>query len=114
MLVYAATKPEEQARVVQLMEEQLQLAVDQGFASEEVEQAKRYLIGQHRMDLQHIIGLAKRVTLDELYGVGHDAWTRYEAKITGVTVPMVNEAAGRYLTMPRRAQIVVSPNGHTE
>ena len=64
------------------------------------------------MDLQHLVGLAKRATLDELYGVGFDAWTTYERRINAVTVPMVNEAAKRYLTLRKRAQIVVSPNGH--
>lgn len=112
LVVYAATKPEEQTKVLRTLEEQLQLATEKGFTQEEVDQAKRFLIGAHRMDLQHLVGLAKRSTLDELYGLGHDAWTRYEAQINAVTVPMVNEAAQRHLTMQRRAQIVISPNGH--
>ncbi|MBI3996500.1 MAG: insulinase family protein [Candidatus Omnitrophica bacterium] len=112
VLVYAATRPNEQQQVLKILDEQLQLAVDKGFTQEEVDQAKRYLIGAHRMDLQHLVGLAKRATLDELYGVGFDAWTTYENRINAVTVPMVNEAAQRYLTLGKRAQIVVSPNGH--
>ena len=111
LLIYAATRPGEQAKVQQLIDEQLQLAVQKGFAAKEVDEAKRYLIGLHRMDLQHLSGLAKRSVLDELYGVGYDNWTSYEAKVNAVTVPMVNEAAQRYLTMKDRAQIVVSPNG---
>lgn len=112
LLVYAATKPEEQDKVLALIDEQLKLAVADGFTQEEVDQAKRYLIGQHRMDLQHLVGLAKRVTLDELYGLGFDAWRTYENEINAVTVPMVNEAARHYITLNQRAQVVISPNGH--
>jgi len=110
-VVYAATRPKEQERVLQVMDDQLRLAIERGFGEDEVEQAKRYLIGLHRLDLQHLAGLAKRSVLDELYGLGFDAWTTYETKITSVTVPMVYEAAKHYLTPRQRAQVVISPNG---
>jgi zinc protease len=112
LLVYAATKPDEQARVRAVIAEQLELAAEKGFTDEEVEQAKRYLIGLHRMDVQRLVGLAKRAALDELYGIGFDAWTGYEAKINAITVPMVNEAAARYLTTRRRTDVLISPNGN--
>ncbi|MDP3723330.1 MAG: pitrilysin family protein [Candidatus Omnitrophota bacterium] len=112
LLVYAATRPAERATVLTLLEEQLALAVEKGFTDEEVDEAKRYLIGLHRLELQHVVGLAKRSVLDELYGVGFDAWTTYEAKLNGVTAPMVHAAAERYLTLQQRAQVIISPNGH--
>ncbi len=110
LVVYAATRPEEQPKVLSVLDEQLQLAASHGFTEEEVDHAKRYLIGLHRVDLQHLVGLTKRAVLDELYGVGYDAWTTYEDKINAVTVAMVDEAAKRYLAMPHRAQVVISPN----
>ena len=114
LLVYAATKPEEQKQVLSILAQQLDLARSQGFTEEEVEQAKRYLIGLHRMDIQHLVGLAKRSSLDELYGLGFDAWRDYEKKINAVTVEEIEEAARRYLTLQDRAQVVVSPmvDGH--
>ena len=112
LLVYAATRPDERDKVRAVLNEQLDRTVAMGVTEDEVEQAKRYLIGLHRMDLQHMVGLAKRVALDELYGTGFDAWTTYEAKINAVTVPMVNEAAKRHLTMRQRAEVMISPNGH--
>ncbi|MBI2104613.1 MAG: insulinase family protein [Candidatus Omnitrophica bacterium] len=111
LLVYAATRPEETARVQAALRDQLALAAAKGVDAEELEQAKRYLIGQHRMELQHLIGLAKRSALDELYGIGYDAWRSYEDKINALTVPVVNEAAARYLTMPQHAEVVIAPNG---
>jgi len=111
LLIYAATRPEETATVRAALDEELKRAIAEGFTEDEVEQATRYLVGLHRMDVQHLIGLAKRSALDELYGLGHDAWTTYEARINAITVPMVNDAAQRYLTMQRRTEVVISPNG---
>jgi zinc protease len=112
LVIYAATRPNEQDRVLELLDGELRTVIEQGFTDEEVAQAKQFLIGAHRLSVQHVAGLAKRVALDELYGMGHDAWTQYEARITGVTVPMVHDAAKRYLTLQQRAQVVISPNGH--
>ena len=112
LVVYAATRPEEETKVLEVIDEQLQLAVDKGFTEEEVGRAKRFLIGGHRMDLQHLVGLARQSVLDELYGLGYDAWTTYEDEINAVTVAQVNEAAKRYLTLQRHSQVVISPNGH--
>ncbi len=113
LLIYAATRPNEQQQVLTVLTEQLQLAIDRGFTDEEVEQAKRYLIGMHRMDVQHLVGLAKRIALDELYGVGFDAWATYDKKVEAVSAALVHEAARRYLTLGQRAEVVISSNGHT-
>lgn len=112
LMIYAATRPEEQARVRQVIDEQLARLIEHGVTEEEVEQATRYLIGLHRMDLQQVVGLARRSVLDELYGVGFDRWKTYEQTLRAVTPSMVHEAAKRYLSVRQRAEIVVSPNGH--
>ena len=113
LVVYAATRPDEQGQVLQLMDEELARAAAEGFTEEEVSQAKRFLIGGHRMDLQHLVGLAKRSVLDELFRLGYDAWTTYEDKINAVTLAQVNGAAKRYLTLNQCSQVVISPaNGH--
>ncbi len=113
LLVYAATRPAEEGKVLGVIDEQLGLVLEQGVADEEIEQAKRYLVGVHRLDIQHLVGLAKRSAIDELYGLGYSAWSDYEAKINAVTGTMVHAAARRYLSLQRRAQVVISPNGHS-
>ena len=110
LVIYAATRPSEQPRVLEVLDEELQRTRTEGFTQEEVDQAKRYLIGLHRLDVQHLVGLSKRVALDELYGLGFDAWTHYEDRINSITVDMVNGVAKRYLTMQQRAQVIISPH----
>ena len=109
IVVYAATRPQERGQVLTMLKEQLRLVVEMAPSEEELEQAKRYLIGLHRLDLQRLSGWAKRASLDELYGLGHDAWTQYEARINAVTVPMVQEVAQRYLRLSQRAEVIIAP-----
>ncbi|HEX9780274.1 MAG TPA: pitrilysin family protein [bacterium] len=111
LVVYAATKPEERARVQALLEEQLTRVAEQGFTDEELEQAKRYLIGAHRSELQDLVGLTKRSAIDELYGVGYDGWTRYEQEIRGTTLEALNRTAREHLAIERRAEVIVIPDG---
>jgi zinc protease len=114
LLIYAATRPEEEGKVTEALEQQLELAASKGFSDEEVELAKRYLTGEHRLELQHLAGLAKRSAVDELFGLGFDAWLTYERQIAAVTATEVHEVAKRYLTVGRHAQVVISPNGHPD
>ncbi len=113
VVVYAATRPHEQTRVGELLEEQLQRTAEHGLTQEEIDQAKRYLIGQHRMDLQHLSGLARRSVIDELYGLGFDAWKAYESNVNAVTLAIVQTVAARYLTLKTHAHVLVGPeNGN--
>ena len=110
IVVYAATRPQERDHVLAVLQEQLRTVVEAGVSEEELEQAKRYLIGIHRLELQHLSGLTKRCALDELYGLGHEAWTRYEQRLHAVTVPMVQEVATRYVKLSQRAEVIVAPD----
>lgn len=114
LVVYAATRPNERDAVLMTLRQQLQEVVERGVSKDELAQAKQYLIGMHRIELQHLAGLARRCALDELYGLGANAWTQYEPHINAVTIPMVHEVATRYLTLPQHAEVVVGPNGAPE
>lgn len=111
LVVYAATRPQEREEVLTTLQGQLQTVVEHGVTEEELDQAKRHLIGSHRLELQHLGGLARRAVLDELYGLGYNAWTQYEARINAVTIPVVQEVAKRYLRLSQRAEVVVTPDG---
>ena len=111
LVVYAATRPNERDVVLTTIHQQLQDVVEHAISEEELAQAKQYLIGMHRLELQHLSSLAKRCALDELYGLGANAWTQYEQRINAVTIPMVQEVAARYLTFPQHAEVIVGPDG---
>ncbi|MBI3324103.1 MAG: insulinase family protein [Candidatus Omnitrophica bacterium] len=109
LVIYAATRPAEREQVLKTIREQLQLVLERGVTEEELAQAKQYLVGLHRMDLQELAGMAKRSALDELYGLGYNAWEEYEAKIGAVSVADVRKAAERYVTPSRSVEVIVGP-----
>jgi zinc protease len=111
LVVYAATRPDEQDQVLAILQQQLEAVTVSGITEEELNQATQLLIGTHRLEVQHLLGLAKRCALDELYGLGANAWTQYEQHIRTVSVSQVQEVAKRYLRLPQRAEVVVGPNG---
>jgi zinc protease len=109
LTVYAATRPDQQPRTLAALLDQLQLVADAGVTEEELAQAKRYLIGEHRLGLQVLSGLARRSALDELFGLGFEAWRDYELRINAVTAQQVNDVARRYLRLTQRAEVIVGP-----
>ncbi len=111
LMVYAATRPGDRQAVLDTLQRQVELMARDGVTEEELAQAKQYLIGAHRLDIQRLGGLAKRCALDELYGLGAQAWTQYESRIRAVSAAMVQEAARQYLRLPQRAEIIVGPDG---
>ena len=75
-----------------------------------MDQARRYLIGNHRLGLQRLAGMAKHATLDELYGLGYDAWTRYESRVNAVTMDHIRQAIDRYITPTTCVEVLVGPD----
>ncbi len=109
IVVYAATKPEEKERVLELLKEQLNLLAEEGFTQEELDLAKRHLIGEHRMAIQGLAGVAQRSTIDQLYGVGYDEWKAYEERIQSVTTDQLLKAANEYLRLENHVEVIVAP-----
>jgi len=109
LIIYAATKPEEQDRVLETILEELRHLAKTGLTEQEVEQAKRMLIGSNRLELQQLGALTRRSALDEQLGEGFDAWTVYERQINAVTIPQLTAAIRTYLSPSAYAQVIVTP-----
>lgn len=61
-----------------------------------VAMAKNKLISQHRLGLDSNAGLAARIALDELYGLGFDNFLKFEERVLSVSVRNIQEAATKY------------------
>jgi len=69
----------------------------EGITSEELRSAKNQLIGFHQMGLQRVQDVARRITADELYGLGHGNYLKYGKRINHITRECVLRAAKKYL-----------------
>jgi len=89
--------------------EQLDLTMQGPLAQADLDRAKRYLVGSHAIGLQKNSARAALIAYDDAYGVGADAYLRYQERIEAVTAEEVLQAARRVLAPARGALAVLGP-----
>ncbi len=75
----------------------------------ELERARRYLAGNHCIDLQRNASHAAHVALDALYGIAPDAYQVLPERIAAVTPADVLRVARRVIRLDARSEAVVRP-----
>ena len=82
--VYIATAPEKLDEARAGMLEELEKLVQEAPSDEELERAKRYLIGNHAIGLQRNAAHAGLISLNARYGLGPDAEAAFPEQIAAV------------------------------
>jgi zinc protease len=107
--VYMGTHPDKLERAIEGVLKELRKVREEGLTEEEVERAKRYLIGNFEIGLQTNGALANQMSLDELYGLGFDHYQRYPQEIQKVTREGVHQVAKKYFNLDAYALAVIRP-----
>jgi len=102
--------PEREDEAVDGFLEQIRLARDEPASVEELERAKRYLIGSHMIGLQSLSSRADEVFFPALYGQNLEDSLRFARRIQSVTAEQVQEAARKYLD-PENYTVAVVAGG---
>jgi len=76
---------------------QIKLLNKKGLGPDEIEAAKKELIGNHRIALQTNAAFARHTALDELYNLGYNHYLEYDKIIGSITNADVIDASRRYL-----------------
>jgi zinc protease len=108
--VYLATSPEKVDVALDGIMLELTRLRDQGVTPEEVERAKRYIVGSYEIDLQKMSAQAATLAFDERYGLGYQELDTYAQKILSITPEMVNAVARSYLSLEQCTVAVVGPS----
>jgi zinc protease len=111
MGVYMGTHPDKLETAIQATLRELKKVRDEGLTGDEVERAKRYLIGNFEIGLQTNGARANQICLDELYGIGFDHYEKYPEEILKVTVEDVHRVAREYLRLDAYAIAIIRPPG---
>ncbi len=107
---YVATSPEKVAKATEGIKGLLREVLERGVTEREVEEAKRYLIGNYQLGLQGVLSLSSTVALNELYGLGGGFFEIYPRRIEAVTARQVAEVARRYIDLQAYTLVVLSPS----
>jgi zinc protease len=112
--VYMATSPEKVEAALEGIREELSKVRDGGVTAEEVERAKRYLVGSYEIELQKNGSQAAALAFNERYGLGHQELDTYAQKICSVTPEVVQQVARAYLTLEQCTVAIVGPSASRE
>jgi zinc protease len=108
--VYLATRPEKTEVALDGIREELLRIREEGATAQEVERAKRYLVGSYEIELQKNSALAAMLAFDERYGLGCHEVECYAQNIVAVTPEMVQHVARTYLAIEQSAVVIVGPS----
>ena len=111
--VYIATSPENVAVAVAGIEDELEKLRKKPVSKDELDRAKRYLIGAHDISLQRRSALAATIAFETVYGQGSDAHEHYAEAIEAVTPADVQRAATTYFDRRRAVIATVRPEERT-
>ena len=112
--VYMATSPDNLQAALLGIEAELNRVKDKKVSPEELRRVQRYMVGSYETSLQRKSTVASYLAFGELYGLGHQSYTRYAESIMAVTAEDVQRAAKRYLRADRKVVSVVKPEEYSE
>jgi len=82
---------------------------EEGLTEKELDEAKRYYVGNLKIGLQTNGSQAMQMTLDELYGLGYNHLPTYIQEIETVTSDAVRQAAREVILPERYVLVTVGP-----
>ena len=105
--VYIASAPEKLEAAKRGMEEELERLLAEAPPADELERAKRHLIGNFAIDEQRNSSRAAHAALDALYGLGPDVHERYPQRLEAVSAEDVLRVARRVIDLETSTLAVV-------
>jgi zinc protease len=108
--VYLATSPEKTEVALDGIREELLRVREEGATAQEVERAKRYLVGNYEIEMQKNSALAAMLAFDERYGLGCHEVESYTQNIVAIAPEMVQHVARTYLAIDQSSVVIVGPS----
>jgi zinc protease len=107
--IYIGTDQKYVAEVEKVVNAEIEQIHKDGFTEEEIANAKRYLIGNHKTRMQTNSAIASSMCLDTIYGLKADYFKRWPALVEKVTKEEVDGVAKKYLTLDKMVTIQLGP-----
>ena len=108
--VYFACSPDVLEHAIQGVLAELKRLHDAPVGLDELNDARRYLLGSYDISLQTDGAQADELLFNEVYGLGLDGGTRYRETLAKVTPADVQAAARHFLTLDAYTLAVVGPS----
>lgn len=106
---YIACAPEKKDRALKGLWREIYSVIRDRVTDDELERAKKWLVGTHEIGLQTNRAQAMDMALNELYGLGYNFASEYARKIDGVTVDQVLNVAKKFMNSEEYVLVRVGP-----
>ena len=106
---YIACAPEKKDRALKGLWQEIYRATREPVTDDEIERAKKWLIGTHEIGLQTNRAQAMDMALNELYGLGYSFSSEYVLKIGEVTADQVLNVAKKFMNSEEYVLVRVGP-----
>ncbi|MDP3937944.1 MAG: pitrilysin family protein [Deltaproteobacteria bacterium] len=107
--VYMATSPGKIRRALAGVRRELSRITKEKIAPEELDRAKRNIVGGYEIDLQRAGAQAGQLAINEIFELGLEEYRAFPEKILAVTADDVLRVARRYLTLRRPVIALIRP-----
>jgi len=110
-VLYIMTEPEKAEEAIGGMLEVMTDVRENGLDKEELGRTKVEVTGKHAIEMQTNAQIATQVSFDELYGLGHNEYMEYDARINGVSSEDIRRVAMDMFDFNRYTLIAVGDLG---
>jgi zinc protease len=93
---YLGTDPQKIEPVKTALLDEINKLAAEGLSEQELNRAKKKLIGQHQMSMQSNDSFGFQCALDELYGLGFDYYKKLDGEVNSVTLEQIKQVAAKY------------------
>ncbi len=108
-IFYLGTDPKKVEPVTRELRDEIALLAKDGLTPEELERARKKLLGAEAIRNQSNEALAATCGVDELMGTGYDSFTRRREELEKVTLDDIRRVAAKYFQLGQSVESTVLP-----
>lgn len=103
---YIGCSPEKATKAIEMLKQEFIKLVENRVPEEEIERAKRYLIGRHDIDLQRASTVSASMLFDDIYGVDYNDTFEFAKRLENVTSESLRDLAESIFSQPEVLSVV--------
>ena len=108
-IFYLGTDPKKVDAVTKELRDEVSLLAKDGLTEEELQRAKKKLIGAEAIRNQSNAALAGTASMDELMGTGFDDFTRRQEEIEKISLDDIKRVAAKYFPASSSVEATITP-----
>ena len=111
VMAHLGTSPDKVEQALKALYQHFDAVTEHYVSDDELDRAKRYLIGANAIELQRAGTRAMQKALGDRFGQGYLHYLQFPEQISAVTKERVQQAAARFLNKNELVEVVVGPRG---